>query len=267
MIGQSILSNVRIGSVPYLNALPLTWGLENEIRSLCPRRLGEAMARGELDAALLSITEAFFEKKYRILDGIGICSRGPVGSVFLAHSVPFSEIREIHFDPASLTSTNLLKVLLHLEGITPLWKCLDKYEDAFEQESVLLIGNPALRFLSENTDHQIWDLGQAWEEATQLPFVYAVWLIPREISSADLFEKLREAKHEGLSNLNHIISNYHEFDLSFRKKYLTKHIYYSLGEAEKKGIARFAYELSQCSERQVHDPEYIKGELVKGISR
>lgn len=248
---------VRIGSVPYLNALPLTWGLERQILSLSPRELGAAMARGDLDAALLSTTEALFEKRYRILDGIGICSRGAVGSVFLAHSIPLSEIREIHCDPASLTSVNLAKVLLWRRGIVPVWKHLDNYADAHEQESVLLIGNPALRFLAENRGHQIWDLGQAWEETIRLPFVYALWIVPREITSARLFTKLHAAKQAGLANLQRIILDYPEFAISFRKKYLTKHIYYSLEEDEKRGIARFAHELRQCSERPVYDPEFI----------
>jgi hypothetical protein len=54
----SIPRGIRIGSVPYLNAVPLTWGLEREIVFLPPSQLGLAIREGELDVALLSITQS-----------------------------------------------------------------------------------------------------------------------------------------------------------------------------------------------------------------
>src|ERR1043166_5860825 len=45
------LAPFRVGSVPYLNAVPLTRGLENEILFVTPSRLAEMLKRDELDAA------------------------------------------------------------------------------------------------------------------------------------------------------------------------------------------------------------------------
>jgi len=102
----------RVGSVPYLNAAPLTRGIESELIFATPARLAGMLQRDELDAALVSITEVLFNDRYDVLDGIGIGSIGEVYSVILAHRKPLEEAREIFCDTASLTSVNLLKVLL-----------------------------------------------------------------------------------------------------------------------------------------------------------
>ena len=47
----------RIGSVKYLNAVPLTRGIEDEVFFATPAQLAEMLRRDELDAALVSITE------------------------------------------------------------------------------------------------------------------------------------------------------------------------------------------------------------------
>ncbi|MBT5707808.1 menaquinone biosynthesis protein [bacterium] len=253
----SIPRGIRIGSVPYLNAVPLTWGLEREIVFLPPSELGLAIREGELDVALLSITQVLFEDRYRIIDGMGVCSRGPVRSVFLAHSDPLEEVKEVFCDPASLTSVNLLRVLLHRRGIHPNWRMLDSYDSAPDHRNVLLIGNPAIRFRSPRSRHTIWDLGKAWDEEMHLPFVYAVWVVRKEITDAKLFAKLRKAKDKGLEDLDRIVTNYPEFDGPFRQKYLTQNIHYHIGEDEKRGIDRFTHELRHFPDLKVYDPEFI----------
>ena len=71
----------QIGSVPYLNAAPLTWGMEAEIVLEPPSQLARRLHGGELSAALISITEVLFNPAYIVLDGFGIVSDGPVYSV------------------------------------------------------------------------------------------------------------------------------------------------------------------------------------------
>src|SRR5687768_14929550 len=86
-LSQSLVP-FRVGSVPYLNAVPLTRGLEDEIQFVPPSKLGKMLRAGELDAALLSITEVLLNDLYDVLDGIAIASLGEVKSVFLAHREP-----------------------------------------------------------------------------------------------------------------------------------------------------------------------------------
>ncbi|HXJ74646.1 MAG TPA: MqnA/MqnD/SBP family protein, partial [Candidatus Dormibacteraeota bacterium] len=64
------LAPMRVGSVPYLNAVPLTRGLEDQIVLAPPARLAELLRDGKLDAALVSVTEVLFHHDYDVLDGI-----------------------------------------------------------------------------------------------------------------------------------------------------------------------------------------------------
>jgi hypothetical protein len=87
----------RIGSVKYLNAVPLTRGIEGEIIFTTPAQLAQMLRRDELDAALVSITEVLLNDRYDILDGVAIASLGEVHSVLLAHKKPLEEAKEIYF--------------------------------------------------------------------------------------------------------------------------------------------------------------------------
>src|SRR5207247_6621713 len=94
------LAPFRVGSVPYLNAVPLTRGLEDQVIFVTPSKLAEMLQRDELDAALVSVTEVLFNDRYDILDGIAVASLGEVKSVFLAHRQPLSEVKEVYCDAA-----------------------------------------------------------------------------------------------------------------------------------------------------------------------
>jgi chorismate dehydratase len=265
------LGKFCVGSVPYLNAVPLTRGLEDEIQFVAPSKLGEMLRAGELDAALLSITETLFNDTYDILDGIAIASLGEVKSVFLAHREPLEKIRAIHCDTASLTSVNLLRALLDERGLKPEFLPLPSYERAREFDNVLLIGDPAIDFLRAQIPapthvvpplggpvaHEIWDLGAAWFELTRLPFVYAVWVLRRGIENTELKRQLREAKSFGLETLDHIINTRPEYDLAFRKDYLGWHVHYHLGADEKRGIAKFVELLRKHRSTPVYDPRFV----------
>src|SRR5215471_1213060 len=66
------LAPFRVGSVSYLNAVPLTRGLEEEVVFATPARLAELLRADQLDAALVSVVEVLFTGRYDILDGIAI---------------------------------------------------------------------------------------------------------------------------------------------------------------------------------------------------
>src|ERR1043166_9652291 len=160
------LAPFRVGSVPYLNAVPLTRGLEEQVTFVVPSKLAEMLRRDELDAALVSVTEVLFNDRYDILDGIAVASLGEVKSVFLAHRRPIEEVREVFCDTASLTSATLLRVLLAERGLRPEFKPLNSYDAATLPDYAVLIGDPALNFLLGPHEHEVWDLGAVWYELT-----------------------------------------------------------------------------------------------------
>src|SRR5947208_619079 len=127
---EQSLAPFKVGSVRYLNAVPLTRGLEDEIIYTVPSELARMLQRDELDAALVSVVEVLFHDRYDILDGIAIASLGEVKSVFLAHKKPLAEARDLSCDTASLTSVELLRILLAERVLKPELKPLAKYDPA-----------------------------------------------------------------------------------------------------------------------------------------
>ena len=247
----------RIGSVPYLNAAPLTREIDGELIFATPAKLAEMLRRDELDAALVSITEVLLNDRYDILDGVAIGSLGEVYSVLLAHKKPLVEVKEIFCDTASLTSVNLLKVLLAEKNLFPQFKPLESYAAAKEKDFVLLIGDPAIEFQRAAHGGEIFDLGLAWSEMTNLPFVYAVWALRRGIENKDLRRELRQAKRSGMESLDHIIETREEFDEDFRRDYFEWHIQFHLGEDEKRAIAKFCELLCKHNLGPVFEPQFV----------
>lgn len=251
------LAPFRVGSVKYLNAVPLTRGLEDQVQFHTPSKLAEMLRRDELDAALVSITEVLFNDRYDVLDGIAVASLGEVKSVLLAHKKPIDEMREVYCDTASCTSVSLLRVLLAERGLKPEFKPLASYAAAKSHDYVMLIGDPAIDFIRAPHQHEIWDLGAAWFELTQLPFVYAVWSLRRGLDTTPLRRHLRDAKSFGLDTLDYIISSRRDYDLEFRKDYLGWHIHYHLTADEKRGVAKFVELLRKHSGQPVFEPRYV----------
>jgi predicted solute-binding protein len=256
----------RIGSVNFLNAVPLTRGIESELILATPAKLAEMLRHDELDAALVSLTEVLLNDRYDILDGIAIASLGEVYSVILVHKKPLKEVTEVFCDTASLTSVNLLKVLLAEKNLFPQFVPLENYEAAIEKDFVLLIGDRAIDFQREHpaasgsgatSAHEIFDLGFAWTEMTSLPFVYAVWALRRGIENKELRRELCEAKKFGMDTLDYVIGSHEEYDEDFRRDYFEWHIHYHLASDEKRGIAKFCELLRKRNLGPVFEPKFI----------
>jgi len=254
---ENSLAPFRVGSVRYLNAVPLTRGLEEQVSFTVPSKLAEMLRRDELDAALVSVTEVLLNDRYDVLDGIAVASLGEVRSVLLAHRRPLEEAKEIFCDTASLTSVQLLRVLLAERGLHPELRPLASYDFDALPDFALLIGDPALDFLRAPRQHDLWDLGAAWYEMTALPFVYAVWALRRGVENSALRRQLREARDFGMDTLDYIIRTRTDYDYDFRNDYLSWHIHYHLGADEKRGLARFTELLRKHTAGPVYEPRFV----------
>jgi chorismate dehydratase len=247
----------RIGSVKYLNAVPLTRGIEDQVISATPAELAAMLRRDELDAALVSTAEVLLTDRYDILDGISIASLGEVYSVLLAHRRPLAELKEIYCHAASLSGLNLLKILLAERGLKPEFKPLSDPQKAAEHDAVLLIGDPAIDFQRAPHEHEIFDLGSAWFELTNLPFVFAVWALRRGVENSELRQQLRDAKDFGVDTLDYLIKTREEYDEDFRRDYLGWQVHYYLASDEKRGIAKFAELLQKHGLGPVFEPKFV----------
>jgi chorismate dehydratase len=237
----------RIGSVPYLNARPLIYGIEERVTLCSPARLADLMRRRQIDVGLAPVAEVLARDQYAVLDGFAIASQGAVRSVFLAHREPVGKLRRVAVDTASRTSAWLVRVILkHAHGVEPEFYPRPAGAKLSEHEAMMLIGDEAIWYLMRAPERcaGVLDLGEAWRELTGLPFVYAVWAVHQAAAAdpaalGELARLLREAKTAGLAHIEEIVADATEGTPEFRREYLTQNVTFDLGDAEKRGLARF----------------------------
>ena len=224
---------VRVGSVPYLNAKPLTRCIASPISLLEPARLASDLRGGHLEAALVPVMEVLEAPAftYRVVNHIAIGTLRTVYSVYLNYTGALGNIKTVSLDPASKTSVELTRIVLEkFNRLKPRYVSPDDPADA-----QLLIGDPAIIHRQANPDQKYLDLGEAWREHTGLPFVFAVWALRLPLwQSFWTAQKLRQAARTGVANANFIARN------AFERSYLTEHLCYDLGEPQKQAIAKFA---------------------------
>ena len=233
---------MRIGCVKYLNARPLIHGWPGQVLFDNPTALCEKLARGELDIALASSFEFLRNSIYKIVDLVSISSDGPVYSVIVA-SASQSQFDEIELDPASQTSVAMLRCLISERGdnFSAAKMPIDKSLPLSPNRARLLIGDQAIRFRQKFGDQYFyWDLGDEWKRIVDLPFVYALWLVRREVADAKpVAEQLRALRDENLRKIDNLISKEADFDPEFCARYYRENVRFGFGEREKEGLRKF----------------------------
>ena len=237
------MNSLRIGCVKYVNARPLIRGCPGDVEFDHPSALCQRLANREIDVALVSSFEYLRNPVYRIVDDVSLSSYGPVYSVVVAYSGDISEIEQIELDPASQTSTNLLRCLLAERALIPSLSRnigfqpvrpaglqpadsgpMESLESQIAEEisagrtgkmpmlpalhrARLLIGDQAIHFRQKHAgEFQFWDLGEQWKKLTGLPFVYALWLIRPEVTDAkSIAQRLRKLRDKNLASLDDLI--------------------------------------------------------------
>ncbi|MFK5956136.1 MAG: hypothetical protein QM477_06805 [Planctomycetota bacterium] len=204
----------RVGTVPYLVARPLTFGLSEDPRieliEAPPSDLSAMLHRGDLDLALASSVLALDTPPLSMwMEGPVIASDGPIHSVllFLAPGVEKPEaIRRWFADPFSRTGRRLTQWLMHHAWknaeaeLLEVPQDMDAFEAAIELgvDAVQLIGDPALLAVPANPDWTIIDLGSAWKATAKKPFVFAGWMMRDGFELGKLAEVLENAAENGL---------------------------------------------------------------------
>ncbi len=228
------LHGLRIGCVQYLNSKPLIHDYDGDLLLAHPSELARELGAGRLDAALVPAFEFLRDPHYTLVDDVAIACDGPVHSVLLAYCGNLRDIRQIALDPASLTSVNLLRVLLwEFHGVKP--------ELGTEGDAQLVIGNQAIEFRDrEESEWKILDLGEEWKRCTGLPFVFAAWALRPGLDHLPaVAAAFRALKVHGLSRLDEIIATDATSTPELRRRYLTAHIRFDLRAPEKAGLSRY----------------------------
>lgn len=236
---------MKIGAIPFLNVKPLIYKLEIdksvELVYEYPSTLSSLLKNEQVDAGIIPTIDYFRGAGKFVIPKICISSYGKVASVKLFYKNAISSIKEVAVDKASSTSVALLRIILsEIYSISPLFKEITPLlpQSLEENESVLLIGDHPLTLSGKSID-----LGEEWYKLTQLPFVYAFWVIRDGLEDyKKIVNLIVKSKEFGIRNLDEIVRNESE-KMSLSKElvtnYLKQIIYYDLGRLELKGILKF----------------------------
>jgi predicted solute-binding protein len=240
---------LRLAAVSYVNAWPLTAGLEDEpgvdLLTTTPAGVADLLAAGEVDAGLVPSIELARQPGLEVIAGAGISAFGPVDSVLLLLRTAPHLVRTLALDPASRTSQVLAQLVLeHVHGARPAALPIPPAEAWANRlaDAVLVIGDAALgQFAAEAP---ALDLAAEWSRWTGLPFVFAVWAAPRgsHARSARLRELLAAASRRGAASVAALAQRAAAggpLDAQGFEVYLTRRIRYGLGEWEMRGLRRF----------------------------
>jgi chorismate dehydratase len=231
----------RVGSVSFLNAKPLLYGLEDDatisLQLDVPSRLLAGLQDGTFDVALLPVIDYQRMEGLRLVPSGGIGSDGPTLTVRIFSRQPIERLTRLACDPDSHTSVALAQIVLaELYGIEPTLVPLTDPADA-----MLLIGDKVVRDEPAGMDHQL-DLGEAWKRLTGMPFVFAAWTARKGARLADLPQKLSAARHAGLQNIDQIITEHAAalgWPAPLARQYLTSNLKFEIAEPQLTAIRHF----------------------------
>ena len=244
--------NLTLGSVPYLNALPLYRPLETSgvacILRVVPARLGAHLQNGECAAALLPIVDHFRDPKSFLVSDACIGSDGAVRSVLLFTKKAPAQIQSVAADSSSHTSIALLRVLLadSFDARPPFVDHAPNIEAMLQNhDAALIIGDNALE-AAQNPPQcaikgiEIIDLGAQWKQLTGLPFVFAAWIAREKTPKLD--EILSQTRDEGEANLPQIVAENPiptRLDSSQIEDYLRHAVTFHLNAEHRAGLEEF----------------------------
>jgi len=233
------MTRIRLGSVAYLNARPLVYGLDRnprfDLRYDIPAECARLLHAHEIDLGLIpSIEYLRGPRPYGIVLGVAVASKGPVASVAIYTRKEPRDVRTLAMDTTSRTSVALATVLMRrvfdaTPEPVPMQPDLERMLQT--ADAALLIGDYALFVDHEAIGVRKIDLGQLWTEHTGLPFVYAFWAgWPRAVDVEEV-AMLQDARDQGVAHVDDIARVHYPNDPVRQKitsRYLRDNIWYSL---------------------------------------
>ena len=233
----------RTVAVSYQNTLPLRAGLARlheagviDMELDRPNSATRRFAKGEFVLGLLPVAAQLSVPEALPFGRFGIVSDGFVGSVGIFSERPLHELSEIHLDHDSRSSVLLARILLHYHwGLSPkLVQAQPGYRDRIARNTGgVIIGDPAIEARERFPFY--YDLGAAWKEMTNLPFVFAAWLSAVPLPE-DFVARFDAAQAEGVDRRLEL-AIHHQFEVPGYNliDYFLNQIHYRLDEAAMAG--------------------------------
>ena len=237
----------RVGKIPYLNSEPFYYRMvrdDIELISLVPSDLSRAAEAGEIDAGPVPIVDCFrLEDRFTQLGQFCIATLDKARSILLYSKRPIHDLggATIGITGETSTSRRLLQVLLayRFEVEPKEYVTLNDEHDAF-----LLIGDEALRRRYGVPGYPYrYDLGEEWHKWTKMPFVFALWVVDKNMPEKRmtyLENVLYTCVDEGLEHMSLIGQMREDVRMSTREivEYYQGFRYWA-GVGEIKAMAKF----------------------------
>lgn len=236
---------IRVGSVSYLNALPLLYGmrqgmLKDQVELVIdyPSAIAADLVSGKIDVGLVPVAVIPQIKDAHIITNFGIGADGEVATVCLFSEVPLPEITEVMLDYQSRSSVALTRILFEKYWKqSPDWiPAFPGYESRIKGTTAgLVIGDRA--FLQRKHSNYIYDLGLTWKEFTGMPFLFAAWIANKKLP-ASFIEEFNSVNQFGLDHIPEIVNSlaYPHYDLQY---YFTRNINYRVDDQKKMALDLF----------------------------
>ena len=156
-----------------------------------PAQLNSLLGRRKIDLCLSSSIEyARNPSAYLLLPKYCIASKGPLPSIQLFSRLTLDRLdnARIVLTDQSATTVALCRILLgHLMNYSNeyITKAVDLQEGLREGDAVVLIGDRALEAGIHANGIYAHDLSLLWEEMTGLPFVFALWIVRKDLTEKE----------------------------------------------------------------------------------
>lgn len=238
--------SVKIGFLTYLNSAVFYWKSHEwgvELVPCFPNQFNELAVNGKVDAGIISIVDYFAQiRNFEPLGLYGIACQKQAQSVLLFSNCKIQDLSDSTVGITNHTSTSsqllemLLKYRYDLSSI--------KYEKGSPRDAWLVIGDDALYLKNSNDYPYIYDLGEEWWAWQKLPFVFAIWVVRRDLdldTKQHLLDLVSESYKAGMKNLELLALNYKEkvnLPVSEIHKYI-QGFTYERGIQEENGIKKF----------------------------
>jgi len=183
-------TRTTLALIPYLNCEPFYDGLDRlgfDVVHEVPRELGRLADSGVATCGPMAVADTFrLRDRFEPLGDFGISCEGPAHSVLLFARREIGNLGggRIGLTEESSTSARLVRMLLEQRyGLSANFERGESSHDAAR----LLIGDRALRAAGEGLEDFpfVYDLGEEWFGWQALPFVFARWVVSREIPEED----------------------------------------------------------------------------------
>lgn len=235
---------INIGEIDYLNVYPIYYFLKKEIKINpelnflnivygTPAYLNGKLEKGEIDVSPSS--SFYYIKNYSdlyLFPGLSISSKENVKSIYLFSPVKpgdFIEGETIYVTPETLSSINLLKILLaekykknpnkinfttmpandKLELERNIGQKDDNFTIPANGKIFLHIGDNALRLRKYMpSNYYAFDLAGEWFEFTGFPFIFAFFMVRKDAYNKNkkefslLYDYLIKSKNNSVSGFN-----------------------------------------------------------------